>query len=80
MFYFYFVNHGIVTSFILVTWLPYDSGKIYDLNLESGRWMVSIKNLLKHVPLTYCLTTGYIIIWKEVLMYSKNLNSQTTVK
>ncbi|XP_071850807.1 uncharacterized protein [Apostichopus japonicus] len=30
---------------VKVTWLPYDSGKIYDLNLESGRWMYHDRTL-----------------------------------
>ncbi|XP_071832089.1 uncharacterized protein [Apostichopus japonicus] len=30
---------------VKVTWLPYDSGKIYDLNLESGRWMYDDRTL-----------------------------------
>ncbi|XP_071850795.1 uncharacterized protein [Apostichopus japonicus] len=30
---------------VKVTWLPYDSGKIYELNLESGRWMYDDRTL-----------------------------------
>ncbi|PIK41461.1 hypothetical protein BSL78_21690 [Apostichopus japonicus] len=30
---------------VKVTWLPYDSGRMYDLNLESGRWMYDDRTL-----------------------------------
>ncbi|PIK46891.1 hypothetical protein BSL78_16238 [Apostichopus japonicus] len=38
---------------VKVTWLPYDSGKIYDLNLESGQWM--------HIPSLFELKRKLIL-------------------